>query len=315
MEKLKSYPLLNILKKNRFINRALIIHFLFKNLFIMKNTFLLLLLSFTFCGLNAQTQITYQDFGDGWVIPVNSNLGVDLDENGTIDFHINQYEDEIGFSPTFAVGCFSSPSEFSYTSFNARELALLEEGDLVQINEINLFDFIDEDRGSAYSLSEGFADGWVNQEDVYLGFVIIISGDTPGVRNGWLRTSVDTSSNALIIKEWAFTELETNYGGGILVGDKGKTTSVKTLDNIAAVTISPNPANASVQLSFDYSGTDNLSVSIQNSVGQAVYSNNTSVLIGNTNLTIPTSEWANGIYFIRFETPTAIRTEMLSIAR
>lgn len=281
----------------------------------MKNTLLLLLLSFTFCALNAQTQITYKNFGDGWVIPINSNLEVDLDEDGTSDFYINQYENEIGFSPVFAVGCFSSPSEFSYTSFNARELALLEEGDLVQINEINLFDFIDEDRGSAYSLDGGFADGWNDQEDVYLGFVIIISGNSPGVRNGWLKASVDTSNNALIIKELAYTAIETDYKGGILVGDKGQTTSVKMLDNIEAVTISPNPANERVQLSFDYSGNENLSVTIQNSVGQEVYRNNTGVLVGNTSLNITTSEWANGIYFIRFETATAIRTERLFIAR
>lgn len=277
----------------------------------MKKTLLLSIFSFTLFALNAQTQITYKSFGDGWAIPVNSNLEVDIDEDGIIDFYINKHPDEIGFSPVFAAGCFSSPAEYAYTSFSARELSLFEEGDLIKITPTNLFDYIDDDRGSGYSLNEGFAEGWEEQKDVYIGFAIV----SMNIRNGWMRVSVNTSENALIIKEWAYTDIELNYEGGILAGDKGETSSVKILDNIADVTISPNPANEKVQVNFDYTGNENLTVTIQNSVGKGVYRNDTNIPFGNTNLNITTSDWANGIYFIRFETATAIRTERLSIIR
>ena len=278
----------------------------------MKKTLLLSLLSFAFIALNAQTQITYKSFGDGWVIPVNSNIEVDLDEDGVIDFYINQHPDEIGFSPIFDAGCFSSPSGNAYTSFNARELTLFDEGDFIQMTPVNLFDYIDDDRGSGYSLNGGFANGWANQDDVYLGFAIVVNS---GVRNGWMKASINTSNNSLIIKEWAYTEIEANYQGGITVGDKGETTSVKRLDNINGVAISPNPANEKVQINFDYSGAENLSVIIQNNVGQEVYRNAADIPVGSTSLNITTSDWTNGVYFIRFETTTSIRTERLSVAK
>jgi len=285
----------------------------------MKKTLLLSFLSFTFFTLTAQTEITYKSFGDGWVIPVNANIAVDVDENGIVDFYINQYEGELGFSPIFAVGCFSSPDEYAYTSFNSRELSIHEEGDLIQLNGDNLYDYIDDDRGSSFSTTGGLAEGWVDQKEVYLGFALIApvpNGTGTGVRNGWLTASVNTATNELTIKEWAYnTELELNYEGGILAGDRGETSSVKKLESIEAVSINPNPANAKVQVNFDYSGDENLSVIIQNSVGKEVYRNDTALPFGNTSLNITTSDWANGIYFIRFETATAIRTERLSIAR
>lgn len=278
----------------------------------MKKTLLLSFLSFAFFTLSAQTEITYKSFGNGWVIPINANLEIDIDEDGTTDFYINQEQDEIGFTPIFAVGCFASPNASAYTSFNARELTLHEEGDWIQLNGDNFFDYIDDDRGSGYSLTGGLANGWVDKEDTYIGFAVIVDNN---VRNGWMTVSINVSTNELTIKEWAYTNLVANYEGGITAGDKGETSSVKKLENIEAITISPNPADDKVQLAFDYSGNEDLSVVIQNSVGKEVYRNDAAIPFGNTNLNITTSDWANGIYFIRFETETAIRTERLSIAR
>lgn len=279
----------------------------------MKKTLLLSLLSVVLFSLHAQTEIIYKSFGNGWAIPVNSNLEVDIDENGTVDFHINQHQDELGFSPIFAVGCFASPAESAYTSFNSRELTLHEEGDFIQLNGINLYDYIDDDRGSGYSLTGGSADGWVDQQDVIIGFAILEGSE---VRNGWLTASINISTNELIIKEWAYTDWEPLETGGILAGDKGEsTTSVKRLENIEAISISPNPANERIQLAFDYSGNENLSIVIQNSVGKEVYRNDADIPIGSTSLNITTSDWTNGIYFIRFETVSAIHTERLSVAR
>ena len=278
----------------------------------MKKFLLLSFLSITMYTLNAQ--ITHTSFGDGWTIPLNANLAVDIDENGTTDFHINGHHDELGFVPIFAVGCFSSPSYGAYTSFNARELQLHEAGEMIQLNNINLFDYIDDDRGSSYSVTGGPADGWLDKQDVYVGFVVMINGGS-NVRNGWIRTAIDIENQLLLIKEWAYTEVQYQGQGGILAGDRGESTSVKTLNDIAGISISPNPASDRVQLKFDYSGSEDLSVVIQNSVGKEVFRTGSTLSNGSTNLNIQTDQWSSGIYFVRFETETAIRTEKLSITR
>lgn len=276
----------------------------------MKKSLLFSFLFLTMCTLTAQ--ITYTSFGDGWVIPMNANLAVDVDQDGTSDFHINKHTDELGFSPIFVKGCFTSPGGAAYTSFNSRELQRHDENQLIQINGNNLYTYIDDDRGSAYSLSGGLAEGWESDEKEYIGFAILDGGL---VRNCWLTASVNVSTNEMTIWEWAYTEWEPMNMGGILVGDRGETSSVKTLNSINDISISPNPASDRVQVNFGYSGSEDLSVIIQNSIGQVVYKTGTALPTGSINLNLDTSEWTNGIYFVRFETETAIRTEKLNISR
>ena len=278
----------------------------------MKKFLLLSFLSITMYTLNAQ--ITHTSFGDGWAIPLNANLAVDVDDNGTTDFYINGHPGELGFVPIFVVGCFSSPSPSAYTSFNARRLQIHEENELIQLNNNNLFNYIDDDRGSSYSTTGGPADGWLDKQDVYVGFVVMINGGAT-VRNGWIKTAIDIDNQELIIKEWAYTEEQPQSTGGILAGDRGESTSVKTLNSIDDISINPNPASDRVQLKFDYSGSEDLSVVIQNSVGKEVYRTGSALPTGIINLNIQTDHWSSGIYFVRFETETAIRTEKLSITR
>ena len=276
----------------------------------MKKFLLFSFFFITMCTLHAQ--ITYTSFGTGWFIPMNAALEVDIDNDGVSDFFINKHVDELGFTPMFAKGCFTSPNESAYTSFNSRELQRHEQDELIQLNGGNLYDYIDDDRGSSYSLSGGLADGWVSDEKVYIGFAILNAGE---VRNGWLTASVNVFTNEMTIWEWAYTDWEAWDTGGIKAGDRGESTSVKTLNTIADIAISPNPASNRVQINFDYSGAENLSVIIQNSVGQEVYKTGSTLPNGNISLHVETSDWTNGIYFVRFETETAIRTEKLTINR
>lgn len=276
----------------------------------MKKSLLFSFLFITMCTLNAQ--ITYTSFGDGWPIPMNADLAVDIDDDGTSDFYINKQVNELGFTPIFAKGCFASPNETAYTSFNSRELLRHEQDELIQLNGANLYDYIDDDRGSGYSLTGGLADGWESDAKVFIGFAIL---NGPSVRNGWLTASVNIATNELTIWEWAYTDWENMDTGGILAGDRGETSSVKTLNTIADISISPNPADARVQINFDYSGSEDLSVIIQNSVGQVVYKTGSALPTGKINLNLETTEWTNGIYFVRFETETGIRTEKLTISR
>lgn len=276
----------------------------------MKKLLLLSFLFLTMCTLTAQ--ITYQDFGAGWEIPINANMEIDVDNDGTVDFLVNGYTDELGLVPVFLKGCFTSPDATAYNNIGSRELQLHEQDELILISNSNMFDYIDDDRGSSYSLTGGTADGWVDKEDVIVGFAVFNSSNA--VRNGWMTVSINLDHNTFIIKEWAYTDWGATDTNGILAGDRGET-SVKTLNTIEEMSITPNPADQFTQLDFEYTGSEALTVVVQNAVGKELYRSGSNIPVGNTTINLQTAEWTGGVYFVRFETDTAIRTERLVISR
>lgn len=278
----------------------------------MKKTLLPVFL--LFMAMTLQADIVYTDYEEGMRVGLNENLAFDVNDDGVVDFYVNGYTDEIGFVPVFAVGCFDSPSEIAYTSFNAREIKIQNIGDKVLLSSANLYDYIDDDRGSMFSVSGGFAEGWADLAEKYIGFAVI----TPnGWLDGWMKVAVDATTNEMIILEVAYQDdpVANSTGTGIEVGATGAS-SVATLDEIAALTLAPNPVVDQLQVSFDYSGLSNLSVAVVNNIGQVVYRSAAVQVIANkSQLTIPTADWAVGTYFLRFESEEGIRTERFVVAR
>ncbi|MDA8692909.1 hypothetical protein N9L92_02520, partial [Saprospiraceae bacterium] len=213
----------------------------------------------SFFTLQSQSQIVHKDFGDGWVIPLNNNMAVDMDEDGQRDFFINRVDGELGFTGIFARGCFASPYYNAMTPFGTRAFKLFEEGELIQLEDSNMDDYIEDD-ASAYSTSGGFADGWVDHEDVYIGVALLNSSLL--AKNAWIKVSIDTDARELTIKEWAYTTGYTIGEGGILAGDTGALTSTSELVDIQEVLISPNPVSEHMNIKYDYSGQEELSIGV-----------------------------------------------------
>lgn len=292
-----------------------------------------ILFSFTFfLTLTVQSEITYTNYGnDGWHIALNENVIVDVDQDGFDDFFINGHLNELGFVPIFAQGCFSSPGASAINNIGSRELTIHQAGDILDYATVNTLDFIDEDRGSAYTTTTNeFADGWVDGQDVYLGFYIFTTK-----RFGWMRVAIDADAQELIIKEIAYEDSYTP----IIVGDigqpqevapiliqQGKTSSTTTINEtttntnelekeVKELTISPNPASEKVNISMTYEGTENLSIVVTNSVGKEMYRVANNIPTGEVNVEIPVSKWASGIYFIQFQNIKGIKTERLFVVK
>ncbi len=236
---------------------------------------------------------------------------MDVDGDGVINFYINGHYGELGFSPIPNIGCFSGSN--SRASFGAREMKRYEAGELLQFSPENRSSFIESGRTSAYSISGGFAEGWNNLEDVYIGFLVIENNDS--IKHGWLKMAVDVNNQQLIIKEIAYTEAEPKYAGSIMIGDLGEGTEKNFEQAINDLTISPNPACDWAQLKFEYSGTEPLSVVVQNSIGQEIYRNLNPISAGHIHLRLSTTQWLPGLYYVRFENDKGVRTELLSVAR
>jgi CHRD domain/Secretion system C-terminal sorting domain len=64
------------------------------------------------------------------------------------------------------------------------------------------------------------------------------------------------------------------------------------------IQISPNPAQSVIQLNLSSQRTGKLSIQIVNTLGQVVYSENTTNRTGDFQSTIDVSGWSNGVYFL-----------------
>ncbi len=293
--------------------------------------------------LSLQAELHYQSFGAGWSIGLNQNVVVDIDEDGDPDFFINGYNNELGFVPVFGKGCFSSPSYDAINNIGSRELTLHQTGDVLD-QTLNTFDFIDNDRGSAFNANTNeLALGWTHMQDQYIGFFIFGSG-----RFGWMKVAVDTDNKKIIIKEMAY---EDQYYTAVTIGYTGQLPSTNTIatpnafevnPNIESPTstisrddlpvqsptstnqlekevtellVAPNPASDIVNITLNYMGEENLSIIVTNSVGKEIYRNPNNILQGETSVEISVSDWSNGIYFIQLQNEKGIKTERLSINR
>jgi len=285
-----------------------------------------------FTTLSLQAELVYNNYGtDGWRIGVDENIVVDIDFDGQNDFYVNQYSGELGFTPIFGKGCFSSMSSGSYTMFGARELRIHSPGDILD-QSVNTFAFIDDDRGSVYSFnSDEIAAGWENQEDRYVGFFIFSSG-----RFGWMKISVDIDAQELIIKEMAYetvsaAPIEIGYAGepttpenelpNLTSTDKGGDyeniieTSVTELKEVKGLIVAPNPANDIFAITLNNTSNENLSVVIYNNVGKEVYRTNNNILPGEFFVEVSAGDWSSGIYFIQFQGKKGIKTERLFVVK
>ena len=275
----------------------------------MKRNLLLTFLSI-FCFTIAFSQITHRDFDEGLVIQLNENYAMDIDLDGTIDFYINQHEEELGFSPIFAKGCFASPSELSYTSFNARELRIFDEGQVIRISNSNMYDYIDDDRGSMYHTSDGLAKNLVHLEEYYLG--VAVFSNSGQALNGWMKVAVDTEANTLILKELAYQDF-THLGAGLIAAGDTGIVAVENLDKVLdQVVISPNPVVDLLQLSFDYSGEEQLKISILSTTGKLV---SIQTANGSVNYTFDTADWTPGMYFVNFSTSNGVKSEKIFVTK
>lgn len=260
---------------------------------------------------NLFSQIVYTNYGDGWVIPMNANLAVDVDDNGAVDFYFNQKDGDLGITPIIVQGCFVGEGSNDYTSFGTKAIKVFTGGEYIELFGGTGDYYIENDTISFYTnrVDGGvFAEGWADLEDHYIGFGVL---DNPDF-DGWMNISIDAASETLIIKEIAYAIDNGAGGGGIHIGQTELTTSTSLLEEgLSQVSISPNPAKDFVNLNFNYSGDKILSISILNSIGQKVQD----VTIGQltTSVEINTANLAQGMYLVRFETEDGAHIEKLSI--
>lgn len=279
----------------------------------MKKHLLISTLSIFVLTIGISQQIHHVDFGEeGLVVEINEAYPMDIDSDGTIDFYINSWPDELGFTPVTEIGCFSSPSSNAQTSWGSRMLSIFDEGEVIGINFDNINDYIDDDRGSIHKNGVGLAAGWTNAVPHFIGLAVF-NNDNGTVTNGWLKVKVDEDNSQLIILEYAYHDFVDFFYASeynMVIGDNGLVNTENIIQLFSEISISPNPASDLISIDYNYQGKGDLNISIFDSVGKEV---KRSSAHEQSSLVLDSSNWPEGVYFVNFNTSDGHHTERIMI--
>lgn len=156
------------------------------------------------------------------------------------------------------------------------------------------------------------------------GSVLATTGATTSVFNAlqpsdWISETITLSGFALpnVLVKFKVT----NDNGNNLYLDninlsQPNPSGIATIDREAAnLSIFPNPAANETILSIATADAGNATIKVLNAIGQLVYTKQTLVNPGSTNIKLDTKEFANGIYFLVVESGNKSSTKKLVISK
>ncbi|MFM2388081.1 MAG: hypothetical protein RL660_2838, partial [Bacteroidota bacterium] len=127
-------------------------------------------------------------------------------------------------------------------------------------------------------------------------FSTIASIDTKAP-NGNSATALDyTYTNAYIVAGYNYYKLKSVDKSGKAQYSNTIKLHHQAID--AAVSVVPNPFTNNINVVVDATADDNVSISIHDASGRIVYTSKAAVKAGKNELSITTSDWASGIYFV-----------------
>lgn len=104
-----------------------------------------------------------------------------------------------------------------------------------------------------------------------------------------------------------------NYGKGLTKWFKTDVNAgVMSNLNTNFVNIFPNPANDKVSIEFNFSKQENIQINVMNALGQEVYSSEKTNVLSEV-ITIPTSQFSNGIYNISIKTSSEVINKKITV--
>jgi len=123
------------------------------------------------------------------------------------------------------------------------------------------------------------------------------------------------NTNSVLVKFVA----RSGYGNNLYIDNvnlrQTDAVGIETISNsIVGVEMYPNPAGNDVNLSIASLNAGTAKVTVINTLGQVVYSTNTSLEIGNTTLTIDVKDMATGVYNVMIDTAEGSTVKKLTVS-
>lgn len=139
---------------------------------------------------------------------------------------------------------------------------------------------------------------------------------TPASSSQWRTESVDlnnfASANKIIIKFKATSD----YGNNLFIDNINiGTVGVEIVDNLEnAVSVYPNPSNEMAFVRFTTNSTENIQITLVNTLGQVVYNQSYGTLgLGDQMLSFYTSDLTSGIYLVNLKVGEQTITKRLTV--
>ena len=155
---------------------------------------------------NANGQIIYTDVDpDSDGTTVDSDIFLDVDNNGANDFQIRQQSSDLLIAPLLSASILGNPNGGPYDNYDYP--FALSNGAIIS-NGVNTWipsngSFQTMNYYSCYLGSGGDYNNWCNVTDKYLGLRFLIVGD---VHYGWARFEVISLPSNWILKDYAYND-------------------------------------------------------------------------------------------------------------
>ena len=140
------------------------------------------------------------------------------------------------------------------------------------------------------------------------GIVSFTNTSTNGLTYLWnfgdSTTSTAQNPSHTYIKSGVYTIQLTVYNGcgNNVSSQQIITVGIKSFNENNKIEVYPNPASSDITINFNSERNQNINISINDILGNEIYKNNNSLLIGKNNLNIDLSGFKQGVYFICIST-------------
>ena len=139
----------------------------------------------------------------------------------------------------------------------------------------------------------------------------------PTVESQWRHESVDLSAYAGLDNVYVRFKGTSDGGNNAFIDNINftETANISENSNHSGYTITPNPATTHIDILVENELTNNLKVSIQNSVGQIVYLETISLSGVPKNHTVNLETFDNGLYYLSIESNNQISKQKILISK
>ena len=136
-----------------------------------------------------------------------------------------------------------------------------------------------------------------------------------GIQNATLKVFDVTQGANTLLKTVDANDFGEVYNAAIEITSAGSHASLENNETFSNLNIYPNPASENVNIDFEAQNSSETSISVINSLGQEVYSNDLGVISGQQSTQINVANMEAGIYFVKLNTENGEQTTRISVTK
>ncbi|MEX2483732.1 MAG: T9SS type A sorting domain-containing protein [Brumimicrobium sp.] len=136
-----------------------------------------------------------------------------------------------------------------------------------------------------------------------------------GITDAWLKIYDVTQGANTLLKTVDATDFGDSYTAAIELTSEDSHANLTEENDFSNFRAYPNPASNDFTVDFETQNASDVTISLVNSVGQEVYSNNLGVVSGKKSAKVDVADLESGMYFVKVKTKNEEKVSRISVTR